>query len=104
MGDSTDPVRALKNLLSTIDTVYAAAVKRCVTVPLHPYEYEAFVSLTYNIGTSAFCKSTLVKKVNAEDYDGACKQILRWDKAGGQVVRGLTLRRDREYQTCIGGA
>ena len=60
------------------------------------------MSLTYNIGEGAFCKSTLAKKLNAYDYEGACKEILKWDKFKGKPLKGLTNRREREYAKCIG--
>ena len=71
-------------------------------MPLHQHEYDAFLSLAYNIGPGAFCGSTLVRKLNAEDYAGACAEILRWDKAGGKTVAGLTKRRQAEYRQCMG--
>lgn len=101
LGDKITPERALVRLLSDADT-YAQTVKKCAAVPLYQYEFDAYVSLTYNIGPSAFCNSTLVKKLKAYDYEGACKEILRWDKFKGQPLKGLTVRRQREYQTCIG--
>jgi lysozyme len=101
LGDSTDPVRALQRKLSDIQA-FEGALKKCVTVPLHQYEYDAYISLSYNIGSSAFCRSTLVRKLNAGDYAGACKEILRWDKFQGKPLRGLTQRRADEYQQCIG--
>lgn len=81
-----------------------AAIAVCVKVPLYQHELEAYMSLSYNIGTTAFCGSTLVRKLNAEDYAGACKEILRWDKAGGKVLPGLTKRRQAEYRQCMGAA
>src|SRR6187455_1637260 len=60
MGEKTTPVRALVRLLDEVDTVYAQGVRKCVTVPLHQYEFAAYVSFTYNVGVSAFCRSTLV--------------------------------------------
>jgi lysozyme len=69
---------------------------------MYPYEFSAYVSLTYNIGETAFCNSTLARKLRTGDYDGACKEILRWDKVQGRTVRGLTLRRQAEYRQCIG--
>jgi lysozyme len=60
------------------------------------------VSLSYNIGTGAFCNSTLVKKLRTYDYEGACKEILRWDKFKGEPLKGLTHRRQREYKLCMG--
>lgn len=103
MGDKTTPVKALNRALTDIQK-FEGALKSCVTVPMHQHEYDAFVSLSYNIGSHAFCKSTLVKKLNAGDYEGACREILRWDKASGEVVRGLTLRREAEYKQCRGEA
>jgi lysozyme len=100
MGDRTTVERALVKLLADANE-YERAVKRCVTAPLYQYEYDAYMSLTYNIGPGAFCHSTLVKKLNATDYPGACKEILRWDKAGGKVLPGLVKRRRAEYETCI---
>lgn len=101
MGDATTPPRALVDLLRDAGK-FEQAVKRCAPVPMYPHEFSAFVQLTYNIGESAFCGSTLAKKLNARDYAGACREILRWDRAGGRVVRGLTLRRRREFTECIG--
>jgi lysozyme len=101
-GDTITPQRALVHLLDDAGKS-EKAVKGCVTAPLYPYEFAAFVSLAYNIGGTAFCASTLVKKANAEDYAGACKEILRWDRAQGRQVRGLTIRRQAEYQQCMGG-
>lgn len=100
-GDKTDPVKALQRKLSDVQQ-FEGAIKQCVKVPLHQYEYDAYLSLAYNIGSGAFCSSTLVKKLNQQDYAGACQQILRWDRAGGKVVRGLSIRREKEYRTCIG--
>ncbi len=79
-----------------------AAIAACVTVPLHQHELSAYMSLTYNIGTLAFCGSTLVRKLNAGDYAAACQQILVWDKFKGKPLRGLTLRRQAEYRQCMG--
>lgn len=101
LGDRTTPVKALGRALTDIGK-FEGALKNCVKVPLHQHEYDALVSLSYNIGAQAFCASTLVRKLNAGDYTGACEQILRWNKAGGRVVRGLTLRRQQEYTGCMG--
>jgi lysozyme len=98
-GDKITPERALVRLLNDADKV-AQAVRRCAPVPMYQYEFDAYVSLTYNIGTSAFCNSTLVKKLKTYDYEGACKEILRWDKFQGQPLKGLTIRRQREYEVC----
>ena len=100
MGDTITPPVALARKLRDVQA-FEGAIKQCVRVPLSQGEYDAYVSLAYNIGSRAFCGSTLVRELNAGNYDAACKQILRWDRFKGQQIRGLTLRREREYQTCI---
>ncbi len=100
-GQRVTPDRALVMLLNDA-TKFEKAVKRCAPVPMFPWEMSAYVSLAYNIGEAAFCKSTLVKKLLASDYAGACKEILRWDHFQGKPLRGLTVRREREYRECIG--
>ena len=101
MGDRTDPVQALTRKLADVQR-FEGALKRCVRVPLHQHEYDAFLSLAYNIGPGAFCGSTLVRVLNAGDYAGACAEILRWDRFQGQPLRGLTLRRQAEHRQCLG--
>ena len=103
MGDKTDPVREMGFLLKNLNK-YGDGIKACITVPLYQYELDAFVSLAYNIGINAFCNSTLVKKLNAGDYAGACDQIMIWDKFKGKPLKGLTNRRNEEYITCRGSA
>jgi lysozyme len=102
LGDKITVERALVNLLNDTNK-FERAVKRCADVPMHPYEYSAFVSLTYNIGEGAFCRSTLVKKLNRYDYEGACKEILKWNMFKGKELPGLTKRRQEEYRMCING-
>lgn len=103
LGDTTTPPKALARALTDVQK-YEGALRRCVTVPLHQHEYDAYVSLAYNIGPGAFCSSTLVRKLNAGDYAGACGEILRWDKFRGRPLPGLTKRRQGEYRRCMGGA
>ena len=100
-GDRTTPVKALARALQDVQE-FEGALKACVKVPLHQHEYDAFISLSYNIGSTAFCGSTLVRKLNAGDYPGACAEILRWNRFKGQQVRGLTIRRQSEYRQCMG--
>lgn len=102
MGDTITPQRATERLVQELDTIYVRGVKRCAKVPMFDYEFGAFVSFTYNVGVSAFCKSTLVKKLNLGDYAGACAQLSRWDKQKGKVLRGLTKRRKEERKICEG--
>lgn len=61
----------------------------------------ALVSWSYNVGTGAACGSTLARHANAGEWRAACDQLPRWNKAGGQVVRGLTNRRAAEQSLCV---
>lgn len=101
MGDTITAPKAVARALQDV-AKYEGAIKRCVTVPLHQHEYDAFLQLAYNIGPGAFCGSTLRKKLEAGDYSGACAEILRWDRFQGKPLRGLTIRRQAEYKLCIG--
>lgn len=101
LGDRTTPVQAMRRALRDIEK-FDTALKQCVTVPLHQHEYDAYLSLSYNIGSRAFCNSTLVRKLNAQDYAGACREILRWDRFQGRPLSGLTSRRQAEFKTCMG--
>ena len=76
-------------------------VESCVTRPMRDNERVAFVSLSYNIGVDAFCKSTVVRRFNAGDKAGACDAILMWNRAGGKVVQGLVNRRQKEREMCL---
>ena len=75
---------------------FASAVNNAVTVPLNQNQFDALVSLAYNIGTGAFSKSTLVKKLNANDYRSAADQFDVWVNAGDKRMQGLVNRRAKE--------
>ena len=75
---------------------YEDAVNRYVQVPITQNQFDALVSFCYNLGQEALRKSTLLKKVNSKDYNGAADQFLRWNLAGGKVLAGLTKRRTDE--------
>lgn len=92
-----------ENLLRKEVEEFAHAVNDLAIVPLPIEMHAAFTSLTYNIGVGAFRKSTLLQKLNASNYRGACDEILKWNKAGGKVVSGLVNRREREHQLCLAG-
>lgn len=112
MGDRTTPPQALARALADVRQ-FEGALRQCVTVPLHQNEYDAYIGLAYNIGGGAFCASTLVKKLNAGDYAGACDEILRWRRFQGRdcsaaenarICGGLWVRRQGEHRQCMGGA
>lgn len=100
-GETITPTRALVRLLEDSDK-FQQAVKRCVgDIPLTNNEFSAYVSLTYNIGSGAFCKSSIPIKLKKFDYEGACKTILLYDNFKGKPLPGLTRRRKEEYELCI---
>ena len=101
MGDKVTPDRALVLLLNDA-TKFQKAVKRCAPVPMYQNEFDVWVEFTYNVGERAFCSSTAAKKLNAGDYSGACREMLRWDRVKGVPNAGLRARREREYQKCLG--
>lgn len=84
-------------------TQHLIGVSKCIKRPLAEHEWVAVGSWTYNVGVRAACQSTLVQQIN-EGAPGSiwCKQLLRWDRAGGKKVRGLTKRREAEYKICVG--
>jgi lysozyme len=100
-GDTITPPKAVEKALRDA-TKFEGAIKKCVKVPLYQYEYDAFVSFAYNIGPKAFCNSTLVAKLNKEDYEGACNEMARWVYVKGRKVQGLVNRREKERRLCLG--
>lgn len=74
------------------------AVRTGVKVPLTQNQFDALVSFVFNVGAGAFKRSTLLRLLNQGDYDGAASQFQRWNKAGGQVLKGLTRRRKAEAE------
>ena len=75
---------------------YEGYINDYVTVPLNQNQFDAMVSWVYNLGGGNLRSSTLLKVLNAGDYDGVPAQMLRWNKAGGKVLEGLTRRRQAE--------
>lgn len=73
-----------------------AAINRLVKVPLAQGQYDALGSFTFNVGAGALASSTLLRKLNRGDYDGARAQFDRWVKSKGKTLRGLVRRRDGE--------
>jgi lysozyme len=107
LGDKTDPVKALTRAMSDIQK-FEGALKQCVKVPLYQHEYDAYVDFSYNVGSSAFCNSTMVRKLNAYDYIGACNEFDKWIYFQGKDCRvlankcsGLPIRRERQKRLCL---
>lgn len=103
LGDRTTPERALVQLLASAES-HADGVRKCIEVPMYQHEFAAAVSIAYNIGVGAFCRSTMVKKLNAGDYRGFCEGMTAWSRSGGKVYPGLVKRREKERALCLGEA
>lgn len=108
LGDKINVPTALRKSLKDIKTV-ENTLKNCLTVPLHQYEYDVYVTFSYNIGPTKFCNSTLAKKLNKGDYKGACEEILKFVyfkkkdcRVKANKCGGLPDRRQDEYKQCIG--
>jgi len=85
---------------------HEAGMRRCLARPdsIPAKSYVAFVSLTYNIGVGAFCRSTAARRLNAGDLEGACDAATWFKKAGGRTLRGLVNRRKAEHRLCLEGS
>lgn len=83
-------------LLKTVVKRYEDAINRYVQVPITQNQFDALVSFAYNVGNENVRKSTLMKLLNRKQYTEAADQFLRWDKAGGKTLKGLTRRRQAE--------
>jgi lysozyme len=71
-------------------------VEAMIKVPVTDNQYAALVSFAFNLGPANLKQSTLLRKVNAGDFAGAANEFGKWNKAGGKVLKGLTLRREAE--------
>ena len=85
-----------ERLLKTGLVSYESDVSRLVKVGLTQGQFDALVSFTYNLGARSLSTSALLRKLNAGDYAGASDEFMRWNKAGGKVLNGLTRRREAE--------
>ena len=76
-------------------------VERCLNslaIKLNQNQYDALCSLIFNIGTGNFLRSTLLKCLQAKQYDKASAEFLKWRKANGKVLKGLEARRKDEQE------
>lgn len=102
MGDKSDPIRGLIRMGQQVSEK-EQAMRSCIgEVPMFQHEWDAIMSWAYNVGTGAACRSTLVRKLKALDYAGACRELLRWDRFQGKPLPGLTKRRQDEFRLCMG--
>jgi lysozyme len=95
MRDSITRARAEEILKHDLEWA-AAAVNKYVKVDITQPQFDALVSLVFNIGAGAFMKSTLLKILNKGQYDAVPAQLARWNKVGSKASPGLTRRRQAE--------
>jgi len=94
-GDKITEPQAERDLQEELQE-FGAQVLGVVDVSLLQNEFDALTSWTYNLGVGNLSSSTLLKKLNAGDKDSVPSEMLRWNKAAGKVLAGLTARRQAE--------
>lgn len=105
-GSTTAPMREYTDaecqaILKGDVATHLSGVAKCIARPLDENEWVAVGSWTFNVGVRAACGSTLVRQINAgQPAEVWCRQLLRWNRAGGREVRGLTNRRQAEFKVC----
>ncbi|WP_428431686.1 lysozyme [Photobacterium chitinilyticum] len=88
------------NLVNDVKSA-EAVIDKLVAVPLEQYQFDAFVSFVFNVGAGNFKQSTLLRKLNTQDYTGACNELTRWVYADGKRLNGLVRRRNAEKEVCL---
>ena len=94
-GDRITEPQAERDLLEELEE-FKHQVLHSVKVELTQNELDALTSWTYNLGVGNLNSSTLLKKLNTGDKDSVPSEMLRWNKAAGKVLAGLTRRREAE--------
>lgn len=95
MGQTITDVECLELLREDVREA-EACINAAVKVPLTQDQFDALVSFVFNVGAGAFKGSTMLKLLNAGEYDKAASQFHRWNKAAGRELIGLTKRRMAE--------
>ena len=73
-------------------------INKVVKVPLNQNQFDALVSFAYNVGNGNFNSSTLLRKLNSSDYEGAANEFKKWNRSGGKILAGLARRRKAEKE------
>jgi len=97
MGDTITFEESVKRKLREVDEHWKG-IQSHINSPISQGICNALASWAYNVGVGAARQSTLLKKLNLKDYEGAADELLRWDKAGGRTLAGLTRRRKAERE------
>lgn len=103
IGDAPiDQARAERIIAATLFREYEPGVTHAVQVVLTQGQYDALVDFAYNLGVNALRTSTLLKKLNAGDRDGAAREFGKWTRCDGKVLPGLVARRKAERSLFTG--
>lgn len=101
VGPGTKPItraQAERRMMREVDLTYGAAVNK-LGVPVNQNQFDALVSFVYNLGPGALAPDTGIgRALRAHDWDRAADEMLKWDKAGGRTLEGLTRRRRAERE------
>lgn len=100
-GDTCTTDQAMDWLHADMATATASIHAHC-TADLEQHQFDALVSLVFNIGVGAFEESTLLRKLNDRDYGGAAAELPKWDKQKGVELGGLLTRRLAEQKRFVG--
>lgn len=95
-------VEECKNLLLADLDKEAKVIEQCIHVPMSDGRYVALLSLAHNIGPYGVCKSTALRLLNEGKDKEGCDALLRFNRAAGVVMPGLTRRREAERNLCLG--
>ncbi|AXP07713.1 putative endolysin [Sinorhizobium phage phiM6] len=104
MGDKYT-LAECKEMLGDAVIEFEQGIRKCLKSPdkIPDEVYVTSLSLSYNIGQSAFCKSTVARRLNEGNFRAACNAISLFNKAGGKVSKGLINRRAEEKKICLEG-
>ncbi|MFT3965597.1 MAG: lysozyme [Sphingobium sp.] len=110
-GETQAPMRRYSDaecsamLARRVERDFARPILACIPgFAARPHAFAAAISLSYNIGTSGFCRSTAAARFKKGDWRGGCEAMLAWNRAGGKVVPGLVRRREAERRLCLHSA
>lgn len=101
LGDKATTEQCKAMLADRVTKDFIPGVEKCITRPMPDSRKASFVSLAYNVGVETFCKSSVARKYNAGDDQGACDAMLLYVKARGITLPGLVKRREQERELCL---
>lgn len=103
MGDRKTPEECKDMLEHRLEGFYGGVAACVPTIATQaPERIASHVSLAYNIGVGAYCRSSVARLANAGDWKGSCDAFMAWNKAKGIPLPGLTRRRTEERRLCLG--